>query len=546
MSWVKHGLPCPMEGCNSSDGFALDDQGTGRCFACNQHYSGDTSSMEAAAPKTTKAAGLLHGDYQPLLKRGLTVETCRKYGILLTNYSGDHAVAFNYQDAAGNTVAQHVRINSAKNKMRWVGDHSKVGLFGKHLWPAGGKNLVITEGEFDCATVSQVQDHRWSTVSIMNGAQSAVKDIQADLEYVESFEKVVLMFDMDSAGIEAAEGVAQILTPGKCYIAKLTHNDANAALMAGDPGSIITAKLSAGPYMPNDIVMAEEALEAAITPLKQGMEWPWPELTRLTYGIRPGELYGWGAGTAVGKSEVFSEIIFDQIFRQDNRIGLLSAEQPIGETVKRVAGKIAGNTYHIPDGTWDQGDLEKDARAVTDTNNLVLYRGTFEAETILSKINFMVQANECRIILLDHVTAIAAGERDERKGLDSLMSALALQANRLGHALVYVSHLNTPMGTPHEEGGEVNINHFRGSRAMGYWSDFIFGQQRDCKTTVGEDKLFSKIIALKDRLSGRSTGESVWLKYNPATGRLAATVERPTYENAQIGQSPERREDEPF
>jgi twinkle protein len=45
--------------------------------------------------------------------------------------------------------------------------------------------------------------------------------------------------------------------------------------------------------------------------------------------------------------------------------------------------------------------------------------------------------------------------------------------------LTFVSHLATPEGKPHEEGGRVMIRHFKGSRAIGFWCHFMFGLERN-------------------------------------------------------------------
>jgi twinkle protein len=68
---------------------------------------------------------------------------------------------------------------------------------------------------------------KWPVVSIKSGAQSAVKDIKENLEYIESFENVVIAFDMDKHGQAAAKKVARLLKPSKAKIMLLpeTYKD---------------------------------------------------------------------------------------------------------------------------------------------------------------------------------------------------------------------------------------------------------------------------------------------------------------------------------
>ena len=85
----------------------------------------------------------------------------------------------NFYDESGAVVAQKIRLPQ-KNFMA-LGDFSKAGLYGSHLW-SGGKKLVITEGEIDALSVSQIQDYKWPVVSVPNGAAGAKKVIASNFE----------------------------------------------------------------------------------------------------------------------------------------------------------------------------------------------------------------------------------------------------------------------------------------------------------------------------------------------------------------------------
>src|SRR5690606_10122518 len=117
----------------------------------------------------------------------------------------------------GTLTAQHIR--TPDKEFFWTGEAKHLELFGQHLWRNGGKRIVVTEGEIDCLTVAQVFGLNWPVVSVPNGAQSAKKYIQQNLEFLEAFEEIVLAFDNDEPGRQAAEECASILTPGKVKIA---------------------------------------------------------------------------------------------------------------------------------------------------------------------------------------------------------------------------------------------------------------------------------------------------------------------------------------
>ena len=60
-------------------------------------------------------------------------------------------------------VAQQLRF--ADKSFKWLGDTDKITLFGQNLWRDGGKILVITEGEIDAMSVSQVKVIKYPVVS---------------------------------------------------------------------------------------------------------------------------------------------------------------------------------------------------------------------------------------------------------------------------------------------------------------------------------------------------------------------------------------------
>jgi twinkle protein len=72
---------------------------------------------------------------------------------------------------------------------------------------------VVTEGEIDAMSVSQAFGNRWPAVSLPNGAQSAKKAIQRSLEYLTSFDEVVLAFDMDEPDARLQQNVFRCFRP---------------------------------------------------------------------------------------------------------------------------------------------------------------------------------------------------------------------------------------------------------------------------------------------------------------------------------------------
>ena len=188
------------------------------------------------------------GSCRPLNHRGISEDTARKFDYQSTTIADKSVEIANYfRD--GELVAQKLR--GPDKQFKWVGKAGNAPLWGQWLWKSkGGKRLVITEGEVDAMTVCQVQGGTWPAVSLPSGSAGAVKAIKDNWEFVTSYEEIVLMFDEDDAGRDAAKKVAEIMPPGKCKIATLPFKDANDCMREGKSKAIINAIWEAQHYSP--------------------------------------------------------------------------------------------------------------------------------------------------------------------------------------------------------------------------------------------------------------------------------------------------------
>lgn len=516
--------PCPAPDCGSSDAFTLYDDGHAHCFSCGHHVQ--EAGLATQRSQRTNSE-LVPGDLRDLAVRCINEETCKKWDYRVGTYHDKTVQIANYRDSTGQRVAQKLR--AAGKEFTIVGDAKKMTLYGQWLWRDGGKMVVITEGEIDALSVSQVQQNKWPVVSLPNGAQNAKKAIKASLEWLEKYDSVILMFDNDEPGRKAVEECAPLFTPGRCKIARIEgYKDANEALKAGKGALIIDAMWGAKTYRPDGVISVADVLEAALKPIPIGDPWPFPRMTDWTYGRRSGELYGLGAGTGVGKTDVFTQCIAYDVLTLGKTVGAVYLEQPPVETVRRVAGKTVGKIFHVP-GASTPEELAEAVRALGDTNRFYLYDhfGSSSWEIIKQRIRYMVVSLGCEHIYLDHLTALVSQEEDERKALDRIMSELAGQAQELGHKMHFISHLATPEGKPHEEGGRVMIRHFRGARSIGFWSHFLFGLERNQQSDDEEERSVTTLRCLKDRNTGAGTGKTMGLRYDHNTGLLRDADDSP-------------------
>lgn len=473
--------------------------------------------MEQPTMKKGNKALLPFGEFRALAKRKINEDTCKKFGYFTTTHMGKPVQVACYHNEDGQVVAQKVR--GADKKFTVRGDLSEATLFGQKLWKAGGRRLVITEGEVDALSVSQVQNNKWPVISIPNGAQGAVSAIKKNLEWVTSFDEVVLMFDMDEPGQEAALKVAELLPPGKAKIANLPEKDANDMLVKGLTDQLVSAVWQAKSFRPDGLVFIEDIIDEINKPVEWGLPWFLPTLTQATYGRRYGEVYGLGAGTGIGKTDFFTQQLAYDITELNLKVGTVFLEQKPKDTGKRVAGKIAGKAFHIPDGDWTPEELTETVRSMGD--RVVFYDSFGETDwnVVKGKLRFMAISLGIRIFYVDHLTAMA-DTSNERESIEQLMKEMAGLANELQIIIHFVSHLATPEGKPHEEGGRVMIRHFKGSRSIGFWSHYMLGMERDQQAEDEAERHVTVLRVLKDRYTGQATGLTIRLAYDHDTGRM--------------------------
>lgn len=526
----------PCDECGSSDANCEYTDGHRYCFSCGHytHPDGETRDVPARAQASTD---FLAGVYRSLPKRGITEETCRRYSYTVAAFKGEAVhVAQYFED--GVVVAQKLRFAEKDEGMPILGRSKKLPLFGQWINTRGAKMVVITEGEIDALTVSQVQGNKWPVVSIPLGCDDAAKALARSAEWLNQFDKIVLMFDMDKQGRAATDEAARVLPPGKAFVATLPLKDPNEMLLASRSAEIIDAVWNAKPYRPSGVVDFSDLSKEIKKPVEWGLPWFSDTLTRLTYGRRYGEIYCLGAGTGIGKTDFFTQQIIYDATQLKAKIGLFFLEQQPQETGKRLAGKLKGRRFHIPrlkdhpeftadkypgyTEEWTDDELDTAVAEIAATGSVQMFDsfGATSWELIRDTIRFMAHSDGVRIFYLDHLTALAAAEDDERKALERITAEMGSLVKELDIMLIMVSHLATPEGKPHEEGGRVMIRHFKGSRAIGFWCHYMFGLERDQQAEDPEWRKTTTFRVLKDRYTGNATGEVFYFGYDINTGQL--------------------------
>lgn len=514
---------CAEEGKDTNgDNLCVYSDGGSYCHACGFTSSNDSSSTSHGQSTPRNSNGLLGslGNHANS-KRGISSSTCGALGYYPVRYKGMSVWSANFYDN-GELVGQKLRLPD--KDFRVIGDISR------RLWGmqacSGSKCLVITEGEVDALSYKEVFP-TWDVVSIPNGCNSALKSIQSNLEFCCKFEEVILAFDNDDAGRAAVDEVVGLFPVGKVKISALNprYKDFNDALMANDFQAIKDARYGATPWKPDGILSIEQLKEAIETPTVMGVDYPWPTLTKHTYGLRTKELIVFGAGTGMGKTEFFKQMEL-QLLSAGETVGCIHLEESPKDTALGVMNKQAGRTFHIPEaGTWTEEERDEAFEATIGTGRLHIYDafGALSFEAVVSKIRYMVKSGGCKYIFLDHLTALTDGETDDRavnQRMRNIVSDLASLTREMDFCLIAISHLRKSSSTPHEEGGRVHLDDLYGASTLKQWASFVFGLERNQQEEDEEERHTTTLRVLKDRYTGRALGRTIRIKFDPETTRL--------------------------
>lgn len=556
-SVLLHKTACPAKGCGSSDALAVYANGGTHCFSCGTHTfpnkrnakttgvdmqdDDEVGELETWIPDMTQVSNnLLKVDIKPLDKRRINLETVNKFGY---GYANGKQVA-TYYDADGVAVAQKLR--SADKTFSWIGEPKKATLYGQNLWtPHPKKRIVITEGEIDALSVSQVQENKWAVVSIPSGVDGAPKAIRRSLEWLSGFKEVVICFDNDEVGKAAAREVAALLPPNKAFICSLPLKDANEMLIAGRVAELVSCLWDAKKFKPDGILNGSEIIER-LHETKPDTSYAFPawlgETNKMTKGIRLGELDVFTSGTGSGKTTLMKQLQMHYFHHTSLNQGLMMLEEPLVNTANGLIGIDLQRRLHLTENDKDVIDEKaKEIFLAQDEdgfNRFNLYDafGSVAEEELYNKIRFMVNGLGCKIIWLDHLSILVSSlgqDGDERRAIDNIMHNLKSLTIELKCYIGLIVHLNNDtkgQGKTFEEGAIPNLNNLRGSGGIKQLSDTVYAFSRNQQADEELIRNTSLITVLKCRYTG-ATGKSDYVYFNKDTGCLQAGVDPATVTN---------------
>ena len=547
--FVRHKLPCPS--CGGSDPVSMNEDKSAHCFSCAAHFPNYVDACDGKImdtnPKPKVSNTFLNtytGSFGALTDRCISEDTAKKYGVRHVVGADNKVSQHIYPYFNGNeVVGTKTRFVDNKN-FAFAGTYEGTGLFGEQLFRnTGGKYLTIVEGECDAMAAYELMQSKWACVSLKRGAAGAVKDVRESIEFIESFENVVICFDNDKAGIDAAKNVARILKPGKAKIVTLPTGckDANDMLRQKKFQDFMSAWWEARTYTPSGIMdLSAQKSEWLHRETKESVAYPWEGLNKKLYGMRKGELITLTGGTGLGKSSVTRELEHWLIKNTKDNVGIIALEENWLRTADGIISIEANDRVYLNErrAQYTEEQLTNLFDKVIPKGRVFIHAhlGATDIEEIFSKLRYIIVGCECKWVIVDHlhmlVNVMDGG--DERRGIDMLMNRLRSLVEETGVGMILVSHLRRAAGDRgHENGVEVSLSHLKGSAGIAQLSDCVIALERNQQAENEDEANTTKVRVLKSRYTG-DTGLACSLRYNNETGRLFELSEEETFDNTEF------------
>jgi twinkle protein len=532
MAFVKFHQPCVY--CGGSDPVSVNDNGTALCFSCRKwykNYEEESNNVVDFKEEKNNLKVDSSGQFIALTDRSISQNTAKKYGVKAVESAGK-VVQHSYPYYVANEIAGY-KIREPNKNFSWRGTSKGTGLFGEQLFQNGGKYITVTEGECDAMAAYELLGSKWPVVSLKNGASGAVQDFKNSLEFLESFENVVINFDNDKPGREAARKVARLLTPGKAKIFHFPdeYKDPNDMLRQKQHNAYVSSWWAAKNYTPSGVLNLSDNLDALKSrERKECIPYPWDGLNHKLYGLRQGELLTLTGGTGLGKSSITRELEHWLITNTTDNVGIIALEEDWTRTADGILSIEANKRLYIDEERDQYGD--DNYYQLTDSffngknkDRIWIHAhfGANDFDEILNKLKYMIIGCGCRWIIVDHlhmlVSSLAVG--DERSGIDNIMLKLRQLVEETGVGLILVSHLRRVEGNRgHENGITVSLSHLRGSNSIAQISDCVIALERNQQSDDPQEANTTHMRVLKSRYTG-NVGMATHLLYNNDTGRLS-------------------------
>lgn len=494
MSKVLKKIPCPA--CGSKDNLVVYSDGGLHCFGVDcgytvlgEEYRLEHGLLDQVYEHEEEGNTLMFQDKWNQIKnktrtegkgfRGIRDDIYAKFGVrheyhtVLQNGEETEELVAQYYPLTttvdDDTQVCGVKVRQIPKKFRAEGlnKKDKTHLFGQvNFLNSLSKTVVLLSGEIDLLSGYQMlfdalgNDQCPAVVSGTCG-EGAVEQYSAQYEFLNKFDKIIIVPDADEAGKKALKKAVQALPKDKVYVLEVpqVYKDPNAMLMAGKEKDFITLYFRAKPYVPDGIVGSGELYQSLLE-MSSVKKVPLPpflhELEEMTSGGFSLEtIVNIIAASGLGKSTYVNELIYFWLYNAPYKVGIVSMELSAGQYANALFSRHVQKKLSLltPEETKEYLDSEE---AKVKANELFKTEDGSDRFYIIedrsSKLDVMKDLIEelvigcgCKIIVIDPLHDIFSGCSLEQQELH--MTWQKVMVKTYGVCIVNINHTRKSANT---------------------------------------------------------------------------------------------------
>jgi len=495
--------PCPT--CPSSDAFSYNtEKMVGVCFSCGSAYPKAGQKYSEEMLERYPLGELEHSDdYEeetpPILPegvffglRGISRETMEHYGVKTVVSSSGEPASQTYVYPSGATKTRlFPKDFRAQGKMDC--------LFGQNLFTAGTSKMVtITEGELDALSAFQMlggNNSRYVTPVVSLPSASPSKAFwESIIPWLDTFEKIILSVDTDSAGDTVAQKINNIF-PQKTYrVDHSIYKDANEFLQAGKAAEYKSAWFGAARFTPDNLLHSEADLLSLFddTPEHSFVPTGIPEFDAKAMGLHRGHFIMLKADTGIGKTEVFRFLEWNFINRDVIFATCHLEEIPLRSVLGLVSYDLDDNLTR-KDLIEEKGKTEEvraSIKRLAETGNFYQFslREGDGADELVQQVKMMATVYGCQFVMIEPIqdTITTASESSKESELAQLAIRLSKVAAEYNIGIITIAHTN--------ENGDAKYCKMLSQRAS-----VVVDLIRDKEAEDPMDRNTTKLVITKNR-----------------------------------------------
>lgn len=332
-----------------------------------------------------------------------------------------------------------------------------------------GKTAVV--GNCDAMAAFQMLKHLGdqcpAIVSTTIG-EKGYKQYQAQYEFLNKFQKIVIIPDRDKAGKEALKEVAKVLPRDKVYVVELPLKDTNDMLLAEQQQDFVDRYFKAKPYVP-DGVLGSGQLYQSLLEATEIKKIPLPEFLHeledmLAGGLTLESIVNIAAASGIGKSSYINELIYHWIFNSPYKIGVVSLELSAGQYANALFSRHVHKKLSLLSQEEAKEYLESE-EAIRKGEELFKNEDGSDrfylVEDRSSKLNVMQELIEqliigcnCKVIVLDPLQDLFAGLSLEQQEMHMAWQKVIVKL--YGVCIININHTRKA-GNTKESGSTGNM-----------------------------------------------------------------------------------------